>query len=425
MNGLKHPHSNKLIRWAILLTASLALAACGGGGGGSSSPPPTATPPPPPPPPPAPSGDDARRAVLADIGTQIILPALQAFATEAGDLQTAVAAHAAAPTDASALSAAQAAWDSAMDAWQRNEPLQVGPAGKSSNPDAVRGGQDLRNLIYSWPLTLNVCSLEQAALDADAVNTSTSIDITGLGALEHMLYTATADAACTAQPDASARAAHAERLADRIAALATGLVTRWDPAQDDFLAQWSTAGDGSVTYGTPQDALDSLSVGLFYVEQETKDRKVGLTTGIGSTQLTCGNAVNCPEFLESRLSGRSGANLRANIQTFRDVFTGLNNGMGLNDLLSGVDREDLATQIVSQLDVVLARLDTIANNGGFDAAVEGITDANECVNAFSSSSGLPPCALLGEMKSALDTFRVDIVTALSLAIPDSAAGDND
>lgn len=408
-----------LLRPCVLLAGALALAGCGGGGGGSDTPQQSQ-----PPPGPTPvSGDDARRAVLADLGEDIILPALQDFDSRAVTLESAVTALAAAPADATALADARSAWDAAMDSWQRNEVLQVGPAGRAQGSDAALGGQDFRDFIYSWPFTLDVCGVEAAAANGDPVDGNTSIALTGMGALEYLLYD-TPSPSCAAQPDATTRAAHAQRLAARIALNAVSLKNRWE--SDTFLTEWSTAGlSTSVTYSTPQDALDALSVALFYVEKLTKDRKVAFTTGIGATGLDCGNPVNCPEFLESRLSRRTGANLIANVQAFRDVFTGVNGGMGINDLLTGIDREDLATEIVAEIDVVLARLQAIESAGGFDAAVEGITDANECLNAFSASSGLAPCALLGEMKTALDTFRIDIVAALSLAVPAASAGDND
>ncbi|MEM8547751.1 MAG: imelysin family protein [Pseudomonadota bacterium] len=413
------------MRFGAVIASLIILAGCGGGGGGGSTP--VAGPPTPPPsnPPPV-SGDDARRAVLADIGNEIILPALQAFDTNATGLQTATAAHAAAPTDAATKTAAQTAWNTAMDAWQRNEVLQVGPAGRSTNPDAVAGGQDFRDFIYSWPFTLDFCALEQAALDGDAVTSATPINITGLGALEYLLYTDMADASCAAQPDAAARAAHAERLADRIALLATSLLGRWDPAGGNFLEQWSTAGEStSVVYPAPQDALDALSVALFYGEKITKDRKVAQPAGLPATGLVCSQPISCPEFLESPLSERSGRNLIINFETFRDVFTGLNGGMGMNELLTGIDRDDLATEIITGLDAALVQLEAIEMTGGFDAAVAAIANRDECVNAFSASSGVPPCALLGFMKTAMDTFRGPIVASLNLAVPQTAAGDND
>src|SRR5690606_38978013 len=114
----------------------------------------------------------------------------------------------------------------------------------------------------------------------------------------------------------------------------------------------------------------------------TKDRNVAHTTGLPASGLTCGNPASCPEFLESRLSRRSGAHLVANVQAFRDVFTGVNGKLGMNDLLEGIGRSDLATEIVAELDAVLAQLASIENGQGFDAAVEGITDRTECTNAF-------------------------------------------
>lgn len=419
------PELPSVIWRAGLLAMALALSGCGGGGGGGSG---SATTPPPPPPPQAPppiSGDDARRAVLKDIGEEIILPALRDFDTKAGALKTAADALAAAPSDAAALAGARAAWEAAATSWQRNEVLQVGPAGRSTNPDMVAGGQDFRDFIYSWPFTLDICGVEAAANNGSAVDSNTAINITGLGALEHLLFTSAPPVACSAQPDTQKRAAHIQKLATRVATLATSLRNRWEPTAGNFIAQWNTAGLSSAVYMRPQDALNALSVALFYVEKSTKDRKVAYTTGLPAAGLNCGNPASCPEFLESRLSRRSGANLVVNVQTFRDVFTGVNDKLGMNDLLDGIGRSDLANEIVAELDAVLAHLATIESGQGFDAAVEGITDRNECMNAFANSTGLPPCALLGIMKTAMDTFRGPVVAALSLAVPSSAAGDND
>ncbi|MEO0575414.1 MAG: imelysin family protein [Pseudomonadota bacterium] len=422
-----HPNLIKQIcRAFVTATTASFVIACGGGGGGGGGSTPVATPPPTTPPPTMTTGDDARRAVLADIGTQIILPALQSFNTDAAMLASATMSVASAPSDATATDQARTAWNSAMDSWQRNEVLQVGPSGRSSNPDAVAGGQDFREFIYSFPFTLDICALEQAAFDGSAVNGATPINITGLGALEHLLFTDAAPASCSAQPTASARASHANRLAERIAVLANSLVQRWESTDGDFIGQWSTAGlSTSVTYSTPQSALDALSIALFYVEKVTKDRKVAQPAGLPVTGLSCSQPASCPEFLESSLSTRSGTNLLINIQVFRDVFTGLNGGMGINDLLTGIDREDVATEVIAELDAAIASITSIQNGAGFDASVSAINDRNECINASANSQGLEPCAFHGVLKTAMDTFRGPVVSALSLAIPQSAAGDND
>ncbi|MEM6606110.1 MAG: imelysin family protein [Pseudomonadota bacterium] len=372
------------------------------------------------------SGDDARRVVLADIGEKIILPALRDFEQRALVLQAAASALSDAPADSARLETAQEEWRLAMASWQRNEVLQVGPSGRSANPDAVAGGQDFRDLIYSWPFTLNACSLEAAAANGDSVNAGTPINITGLGAVEQLLFTSSAPADCSAQPTAAQRASHTARLVDRLVILATALRERWEPAEDNFLGQWSSAGlDSSVVYSRPQDALDALSIALFYVEKSTKDRKIALPTGIPVSGFECADPVACPEFLESPISMNSGANLAANVQAFRDVFTGVDGGFGVNALLIAIERQDLADALIEALDVVLADIAAIEAGIGFDAQVGAIADATECINAAANSTGLPPCALQGSIKAAMDIFRAPIVAALGLAIPSAAAGDND
>ncbi|MCK5768811.1 imelysin family protein [Algiphilus sp.] len=372
-------------------------------------------------------GDDARRAVLADIGAGIILPSLRAFEESADTLQSAVTAHAAAPAQAQALDEARAAWRAAMQRWQRNEALQVGPAGRNTGLDATPGGAGLRDRIYTYPFR-TPCSIDQAALDDAAVDENTAITIRGLGALEYLLFFEGVNPDCP-PPDgadlAAKRAQYAERVTDTIAATAGELVARWSPDGDDFLSEWSSAGAGSGTYMRPQAALDALSVALFYVEKETKDRKIAGPTGIGATGVDpCGDA-NCPERLESRLSMTSGANIRANLAVFRDVFTGVEDGMGVNDLLRGIGRDDLADEVIAELDDTLAQLDAL--EAGFDAAVLAIPSNEACINASANpdGGGVPACALHGYIRRAMDTFRGPIVAALSLATPNAAAGDND
>nr|MBV6630140.1 imelysin family protein [Oceanococcus sp. HetDA_MAG_MS8] len=418
--------------YAALLTLTVA---CGGGGGGSSAadPDPTAAPTPTTSPTPAPGdggeqpveGDAARRAVLSDIGSNIVLPALRDFEQQALALQTAVAGLAASPGDATAIASARAAWVAAMASWQRNEVYQVGPAGRSSNPDAVAGGQDFRDLIYSWPFTLDRCGIEGAALNGSAVTAATPVNQVGLGALEYLLYTNGPDADCPDAPTTAQRAAHAARLADRLVVLASALRQRWEPDDGNFLAQWSRAGLDSVTYSAPQDALDALSIALFHVEKVSKDRKTALPTGIPVSGLECSDPVACPEFLESPLSQTSGAHLLVNMRAFRDIFTGVDGSMGINDLLIGVGRQDLADDLITELDLAIDAMEAIEAGAGFDAAVAAIDDSTECVNASSNATGLAPCAFHGLIKNAMDIFRAPIVSALGLAIPQAAAGDND
>ena len=62
----------------------------------------------------------------------------------------------------------------------------------------------------------------------------------------------------------------------------------------------------------------------------------------------------------------------------------------------------------------------------FETEVEAIDDSAACTNASANATGEPAaCALHGAIQDAMDTFRTEVVSALSLATPDRAAGDND
>lgn len=392
---------------SVCLGLALVLAACGGGGGGGSSGPLLS--------------DAARRAVLADIGEEIILPALREFDALAQALAAAVAAHAADPAAGAVKADAQDAWRAAVSNWQRSEVLQVGPAARSTQP----GGEDRRDLIYAYP-ERTLCLIDAAAYNGDAVTAGTRIDVMGLGSLEYLLFFDGDNPSC---PPASgvdrpqARADYASKVAAFIASQASALRNRWEPGQGNFLAQWSNAGLGGSVYGSPQAALNALTAALFYVEKETKDRKIACPTGIGATGLSCAGAnVNRVEFPIARESTPA---LNANVIAFAAVFSGVNGGMGINDLLEGVGRQDIAARLDAHLAAVLAHLN-IEIAPDFESEVEAINDSTACLNASSARSGEPAaCALHGQLKAAMDTFRTEVVAALSLTTPGNAAGDND
>jgi hypothetical protein len=125
------------------------------------------------------------------------------------------------------------------------------------------------------------------------------------------------------------------------------------------------------------------------------------------------------------VSASTGANLLANVRAFRDVFTGVDGGFGVNDLLIGVGREDLADELIEAVDVVIADIEELEDDVGFDQAVNNISNATDCINASANASGEPACEFHGKIKAAMDIFRAPIVGALGLAIPSAAAGDND
>lgn len=417
-----------LKRTAVLIVAAAAFAACGGGGGsgggGGNGGGPAL-------------GDDARRMVLADVADNIILPALRDFEEKAEALDTAIAAHAAADgADPEALSAAQDAFRDTVDSLERVEVLQLGPAARSGTNDPQPGAMDIRDQIYAYPERV-IFQIDCRALSGGDVDASTRIDAKGFGALEHLLFNEVdADAANNANcTDGSvdvdqARAAYASRVADFTAQQAARLRQEWEPNGDDFADAFASAGAGSMVYNRPQDALNALSLALFYVEKETKDRKVACPTGIGASGLSCPEPdVSRAEFPFAQASAPA---LIANLAVFREVFEGADGGEGLNALLEGIGREDIANDLSNALAAAISLGQRIESEGGFEAAIQDIDSSSACNNASSvaqnpDQEAVAPlaCAMHGRLKAVTDIFRGDVVGALNLAVPQGAAADND
>jgi len=401
--------------WMSLLCLTALASACGGGGGGGGGS--GATPM---------TDDDARRRVLADLGNDVILPTLRQLDTRADALSAAVTALAAAPADADARTAAQTQWREAMTLVQRAEVFQIGPGARSPEAGGQAGGQDLRDLMYAFP-SLSQCGIHQAAYANAPVTATTPINETGMGALEYLLFSDNDNPACPPGDgvDGQARrAAHAGRIATRVAAVTEQLRTAWEPTGGNFVQTFATAGPGNMTYDMPQDALDAISAGLFYTEKETKDRKVANAIGLGAVGLSPCGTVSCPERVESPFAMASGQHIRDNLQAFRDLFTGLDGGMGLNDLLQGIGRSDIASKLITQADAALAAADLLTDS--FEAEVAAIPSREACINASSARMGAPAaCALHGLIDAMTDTYRAEVTSALNLRIPAAAAGDND
>lgn len=365
---------------------------------------------------------DALAALLAGVGPEVVRPALDRAATASDALVVATEAwqdaEAADAGTEEAQAAAQAAWWAMMEAWQQVEVLQIGPA--ASSLTAV-GGADLRDAVYSWP-TVNRCRVDQETADddwADPTFFETSlVNVYGLAALEVLLYSPAGENACAAtvamNTDGSwaalgvdgvqqNRAAYAAVLAAHTAATVDTLVAQWDPAQGDFGAQLAGAGGGASVYESPEEALNAVFDGLFYVETGTKDRKVGYAVGAGDCATT-----SCIADIESPVAGASHAWVGVNLRAFRALYTG-GDGAGMDDLLVSLGEDELAAALVAALDTA-------------DAAAAAVTVPYD-VAMVEDPAAME--ALYAAVKGVTDLLKGDIATVLAMQIPSEAAGDSD
>jgi uncharacterized protein len=343
------------------------------------------------------------------------------FEARALAFDEAAKANVAAPSDATA-SVVKGAWLAANASWQVAEIFRFGPAARSSDQDL--GAQELRDQIYAWRFG-GRCPVETALVDglyASSAFGTSLINNRGLGAAEYLLFYPGSDNQC---PDYSAindkgtwaalgPGEIAKRKREYAAAVAADvlghtrkLLAAWDPAGGNFRQKLTQPGSGSV-YPNEQAALNAVWHGIFYIEKEVKDYKLGIPLGVGPE---CVSGL-CPESLESRFANVSTANIRQNYLGFRRLFQGCGGnytGLGFDDWLVAIGASGLQTRMLSALDAAQQAIDAL------DPPLE--------ISIIQHTERVWPVYLA--LKQLTDLLKAEFATVLDLELPAGAGTDND
>lgn len=286
------------------------------------------------------------------------------FRERAAALDAAVKALVATP-DPAAQTAAREAFGGAMDAWETMEVLQYGPTASTLVP----GGRGVRDNVYAWP-TFGRCAVEEEIVaksyESPTFATTALVNRRGLAALDYLLFHEGADGACQpGSPELAAwsalsvdeRAARMRAYAGVVAAdvlkRAVTLDEAWDPVQGNFVQTMRSAGPGNAVYMTPQVAIQSVGVALFYFDGTVKHGKLG-----DPLDAMCASAA-C---LEAPFSKRAKTSLRINIEGARLLLDGCEAGyagLGFDDLLASMGASGVATTMREQLLAAQGALDAI------------------------------------------------------------------
>lgn len=285
------------------------------------------------------------------------------FRERAVALDAAVKALVATP-GAPTQTAAREAFQQAMTAWQTMDVLQYGPTASS----LVLGGRDLRDNIYAWPL-FGRCAVEEGLLTKtyESATFGTSlVNRRGLAALDYLLFYEGADSACTTgSPEvamwnalsvderAARKRGYAAAAAADVLKRAITLDEAWDAGKGNFVQTLRTAGPGNAVYMTPQAAIQTVGVALFYLDATVKDQKLGEPLNAACASAAC---------LESPFSARAKANLRINLEAARQVLEGCEGayaGLGFDDLLTSINAGPVAATLHTQLLAAQAALEAI------------------------------------------------------------------
>lgn len=337
----------------------------------------------------------------------------------AAELDLAAGALAAAPTPEN-VTAARDAWTTTIALVQRAEVLRVGPGGPATLPL----GEGLRDFVYSWPL-VSRCLVEQNIVSQKYASPSFVetglVNSRGLAAAEYLLFYDGADNGCSSTASINAQGTWAALSADELSARKRAYlaVVLKDVAAkvDELHAKWAgdagfgvvlrTAGDGSSLFASDQAALNAISDGIFYIEREVKDLKVGRPLGV-----TGECADTCPEAVESLFARVARDHIKNNLLGLQRVFHGCAaaEGKGFDGLLRSVGATALADQMAADIEAAIVAVDALPSNDLGEVLVSDRA-AVEAVHAA--------------IKRITDALKADFVTILDLELPKGLEGDND
>lgn len=369
-----------------------------------------------------PEGMDSTRQVLQNIGENVVLDTYRDFAEQTGVLVDATEAYKN-NSGAEERTQVQGAWRDTMSLWQQAEMFQFGPAGAS---DAVEAGADLRDEIYSWPL-VNRCRVDQELVDGAYSNVdafaSERIIVRGLDAMEYLLFAEGDENACAPNSGINRegtwnqvkdeirqrRADYAHTLAILLERDAEALRDSWEPGSGNFLATFTSAGEGSEVYPNTRVALNALSDAIFYLDTEVKDSK--LAEPINFSGNTCPEEA-CLEFLESEKAHHSREAIEGNLLAFQKVFLGASpdqDAPGFDDLLREANAGELADEMTHDVEAAITHVQDMDGS-----LADNIEDNPEEARA-----------LYDAVKKLTDNLKGRFVEVLELQLPQRAEGDND
>jgi hypothetical protein len=293
--------------------------------------------------------------------------------------------------------------------------VQIGPAGSEVK---VTGGVNLRDEIYSWPTT-NPCRVDQVTAKFDYESETffddALVNVYGFDALETILFSPANENVCPSQVSinrdglwtdlgadgiATSRAAYATVVSNQMVSNITDIHEAWNTGFADDLANAGQPGSSFESYILGVNAIFDA---LFYLETQTKDRKLGWPLGLTD----CGED-DCTGEIETPVAGGSQDWLSANLEGFRTLFTG-GDGGGMDDLLISVDNEQMVIDMIAALDAA----DSATQNLTMPLD-QGVSDDLAAVESAHA-----------DVREVTTILKNDMATILTLQVPSEAAGDND
>ena len=253
---------------------------------------------------------DVLETLNRQLADEVLIPAYQRFADAAAGLGTAIAGFCAAP-DPARLADARHAFEQALDAWERVQPIVFGPARAGGRTMIIQLFPDTRDAV-NRQLAKALAAREPALVAAGGLD-GKSVALTGFPALEQILY----DDARLPAPGARSEAADyacalAAAIGRNLAAQAAALLDDWQ-RPGGFREAVLTAAAGNDTYQSVDEAAGDYLKSLHTALQATIALKLE-----GPLGKSLDGAK--PMRAEAWRSGRSLASIRANLETAQALY---------------------------------------------------------------------------------------------------------
>jgi predicted lipoprotein len=252
-----------------------------------------------------------RKAMLANMSANIIIPAYTAYQTTTVNLDAAVTAFNTAP-DATKLSALQDAFKAAYKQWQATSEFDFGPAGDAS----------FRANTNTYPTDLNQIN---SNISSGTYNPAllANLSAKGLPALDYLLFGTGADnnavlVQYTSDANAAKRKTYLAALSAELKANAAKVLTAWNGTYKTTFLNATGTDVGSST--------GQLVNQLVFDYEILKNYEFGIPVGIQSA----GTAF--PQKVQAYYSKISVQLALLHLQALLDIYTG-KDGLGLDDYL--------------------------------------------------------------------------------------------
>ncbi len=333
---------------------------------------------------------DVLETLNRQLADEVLIPDYQRFADATAGLGTAIAGFCAAP-DPARLADARHAFEAALDAWERVQPIVFGPARAGGRTMIIQLFPDGRDAV-TRQLAKALAARDPALVAAGGLD-GKSVALTGFPALEQILYDdARLPATGTLSADADYACALAAAIGRNLAGQAAALLDDWQ-RPNGFRDAVLTAAAGNDTYQSVDEAagdyLKSLHTALQAIIAIKLEGPLGKSLDTAK-----------PMHAENWRSERSLASIRTNLETAQALYVSAG---GFSDALRAQADDD-------QLDNAIRK--------GFERAFAALDAIGEPLHrAVEDPKARPKLeTLVTELKALRQLVAQELAPALDLAI---------